>query len=45
MDIFVKRVTSPQEESLAGPLGRIPEEKKTAPCKLLPLKTLQWDKI
>ena len=26
MDIFLKRVTSPQEESQAGPWGHIPEE-------------------
>ena len=26
MDIFLKRVTSPQEESQAGPSGEIPED-------------------
>ena len=26
IDIFLKRVTSPQEESQAGPVGHIPEE-------------------
>jgi hypothetical protein len=44
--IFLKRVTTPQEEFQAGPAGRIPQEgiviiDMTASCKLLPLKTPQ----
>lgn len=49
MDIFLKRVTDPQEEPQAGPQEVFQKEllsqEMTGPCVLLPLKTFQWDKI
>ena len=50
MDIFVKRVTLPQEESLAGPSGGIQEEglviigDDSFMCVIGP-KSRKWDKI
>lgn len=49
MDIFLIRVTPPQEEPQADALGSIPEEGivigDPASSKLLLLKALQWEKM
>jgi hypothetical protein len=47
MDIYLKRMTPPQDELQAGPSARFPEADivNIGDGKLSPLKTLQWDKM
>ena len=50
MDTFLKRVTPPQEEHQASPSGCIPHEGivvigDDSSMQVLPMKTLQWDKM